>query len=94
LVLTGTTWLRNPARSSSALFSLTSFIITLKALAKFSPWFALKPWGLEHVIVFRNPERVGDRCLDFASRRNPFWVASEVMGTWSQGCQSATLGWN
>ena len=54
------------------------FESTLKALANFSPGFALKPWGMGCMFVCRNSEGVATASR--LSQRNPFRVCLLQMG--------------
>jgi hypothetical protein len=68
--------------------------VTLKALANVSPGFALKPWvqKMPDEIV-RNPEGVARLRLTNAGATPSELLLREIRA-FSQGCQSATLGWN
>jgi hypothetical protein len=69
--------------------------LTLKALANFSPGFALKPWETKNAHSFiRNPEGVA---IDHdQTTADPTLSGLRLLKRHppAQGCQSSTLGWN
>ena len=69
--------------------------VTLKALANVSPGFALKPWVQKcPEEIVRNPEGVARFCGEQTPTQLFQSCAFERWDAFSQGCQSATLGWN
>jgi hypothetical protein len=68
--------------------------ITLKALANFSPGFALKPWVKNVHEILGNSEGVA-KALQLANGdATPSELRLQEINARSQGCQCATLGWN
>ena len=68
-------------------------LITPKGFANSSPGFALKPWGLESIRLVATLKELRLGAGSIERRPNPFRVVLFKRHV-SQGCQSATLGWN
>ncbi len=68
--------------------------VTLKALANFSPGLALKPWGEKLIFIATLKElRTGFGIGSNATQLLQSCGLSRIL-SFTQGCQSATLGWN
>jgi hypothetical protein len=67
--------------------------VTLKALANFSPGFALKPWVQKCKRLFATLKGLRGFVVTNAAQLFQSCAFEKCAGL-SQGCQSATLGWN